>query len=960
MANYAKRWAAIATIAVAIATAPSAAAQEFRGRINGTVADKSGAVMPGVTVTASGAALIQPQTTVTGEDGTYRFIALPAGVYTVAFELNGFRTLKHEGIRVVIGATLTVDAQLEVAALQESVTVSGESPIVDTSTTTIGTNFTKELLTEIPNARDIWAAMSQAPGINMTGYDVGGSHSGNQTGFVVYGVSQQRTTRLEGINTTEGTDANAGYFDFGSFEEFQIGGAGTGADQDTPGGSLNITVKSGGDRFNGQWYSDWEGKDTISNNVPSELTVSGGTLDGFVAPTGGVNRGNQTDRQYDINANVGGPIMRRRAWFFGSWRLNDQYKFITGLPDLAQSKLTNFTVKGTYQLMKNNQIIGYWNRREKLQPLRDLSALNPVSAAYYQSSQNYPYKLEWTSVLSNRLFLDVIGAGWRNYFPLRPTAESGGFTGTLQPGRLNVATNQYFDGGASDFYQKQRRFKPQYSASLSYFKEGWHGSHDFKAGVEGRWEQRLFFRDQPFNVFYRDAASPEIDIYNTPNDGDNRTTAHSAYLQDGWKFSQNITLTLGVRMDYYRDFYPDQSIAPEGIAALASTTDARIISFLTPKTVEGETVARTTSVGPRLGLAWDIGGNNRSVVKAYYGQFYFNSAPDTLGALQNPVGTAQLRYRFLDANGNGLLDNPAELGTFLSTQGGAGFVRIDPDLKRPYSQEVSTHFEQEIVKGLSGRLSWVYKNVRDDWAEVDLVRAPAYTIPLQRTDPGPDNTTGTSDDAVITVYDRPAGLGSDRVFTNPEDFTSDFHTFEVALNRRFSGKWMALTSFGYTWLDQYHGVTSTTSALDSVGITKTYNWRPNQRLFGREQSTLWSYKVVGRYLMPYTIGVSGSYKLQSGRNWGRTISVTLPNAGAETIRVEPVDARRAPNVGIFDIRVDKSFRLARAGNFTAMLDIFNLTNEATPTNFAITTANMQRIIALLDPRIIRFGVRYDF
>ena len=218
-----------------LAAVPTSA-QEFRGRINGIVTDNTGAVLPGVTVTARARRLIQPQVQVTGADGDYRLIALPPGVYDLTFELSGFQTIKREGIRVVINTTLTVDQQLQVATLQETVTVTGESPVVDTSTTTVGTNFTKELLTEIPNARDIWAAMAQAPGFQMTGYDVGGSHTGTQTGYMAYGVSQQHTTRIEGINTTEGTDANAGYFDFGSFEEFQLGGAGNMADQDAAGG----------------------------------------------------------------------------------------------------------------------------------------------------------------------------------------------------------------------------------------------------------------------------------------------------------------------------------------------------------------------------------------------------------------------------------------------------------------------------------------------------------------------------------------------------------------------------------------------------------------------------------------------------------------------------------------------------------------------------------------------------
>ncbi len=155
-------------VVAVVTTAGVSAAQDFRGRINGTVSDNTGAVLPGVTVTATSPALIQPQVQVSGAEGDFRFLALPPGVYEVTFELSGFQTVKREGIRVVINQTLTVDQQLQVATLQETVTVTGDSPVVDTSTTQVGTNFTKELLTEIPNARDIWAAMAQAPGIQMT------------------------------------------------------------------------------------------------------------------------------------------------------------------------------------------------------------------------------------------------------------------------------------------------------------------------------------------------------------------------------------------------------------------------------------------------------------------------------------------------------------------------------------------------------------------------------------------------------------------------------------------------------------------------------------------------------------------------------------------------------------------------------------------------------------------------
>jgi outer membrane receptor protein involved in Fe transport len=954
-----------------VAAAPLVA-QEFRGRINGTVTDNTGAVLPGVNVTVTSSSLIQPQVQVTGADGDYRFIALPPGVYEITFELPGFQTMKREGVRVVINQTLSVDIQMPVASLQETVTVSGDSPVVDASTTTIGTNFTKELLTEIPNARDIWAAMSQAPGFTMSGYDVGGSHAGTQTGFVTYGLSEQRTTRIEGINTTEGVSANAGYFDFGSFEEFQLGAAGSGADQDTPGGSMNIIVKSGGDQFSGQWYSDWEGKDLISDNIPSEFTVPGGVKDDFVAPSAGAERGNQIDRQYDINANLGGPVYPGKAWFFASWRLNDQYKFITGRPDLAQSKLTNYSVKGTYQLNSTNQLIGYWNRREKLQPLRDLSTTTPVSAAFYQSSQNYPFKAEWTSVLNDRMFLDVLVGDWRNYFPLRPTSEEGFFPASeFVAGRADLGTGQFLDGGAAGpsntatdggVYQDQRRRKPQYLASLSYFKQGWGGAHDFKIGAEGRWEERVFFQDQPFNIFYRDRASvPElVELFNTPTEGDNRTTAQAAYIQDTWKLTNRVTLNLGVRYDYYKDFWVDQTITPEGILALQNATDPTLQDFFAPRDVAGRTVSTSHAISPRAGFSWDLTGSGRTVVKGYFGQFYFNSAPETLAALENPVGTARLQYQFNDVNGNRLLDGEQELGRLLNTFGGAGFVSIDRDLKRPFSQELSGHLEQEIVSGLSARASYVYKNIRDDWAEVDASRIGAYTVPVTATDPGPDGQVGTPDDRSIDLLDRTAA-GSERVFTNPDDFESDYNSVEVALNRRFAGNWMALTSFGYTWLDQFHTNSSTTSALEAGSVGKAFRWRPNERLFGRETSTLWNYKLIGRYVFKYDVGVSGSYKLQSGRQFGRTASIRLPVAGAETIPVESVTSNRFPNVHIVDFRLDKSFNLGgRLGKLTAMMDVFNLMNSDVVTNARITSGRYREVIALLDPRIVRFGLRYDF
>jgi len=955
-----------------LAIAAPTFAQDFRGRINGTVSDNTGAVLPGVTITATSPALIQPQVQVSGSDGSYRFIALPPGVYEIGFELGGFQGIKREGVRVVINQTLTVDQQMNVATLQETVTVTGASPIVDTSSTQVGTNFTKELLTEIPNARDIWAAMAQAPGIQMTSYDVGGSRTGTQTGFLTYGFGDQNQTKLEGIDTTEGTGANAGYFDFGSFEEFQLGGAGSGADSFGGGTNMSITVKSGGDRFSGNWYSDWQGDATISDNVPDAFrTANERDEDGFFSSTA-LTRGNPIDRQYDINFNVGGPLWKQKAWFFYSYRLNDQYKYTLGLDTLARSKLSNnYTFKGTFQLNRSNQVIGFLNKRNKLQELRDLGPLVPISAARYQASRNYPWKWEWTSVLGSRAFLDVIGGNWYNFFPLDPTDQYG-FADNVVPGRIDTSTNQRT--GYHDSYQDQKRYKPQVYVAMSYFKDGMAGTHDFKVGYDWKRDRRLFGRPQPGNIFYRDAAGAvsELELYNSPNVSQNDVVYNAVHLSDTWKVSNRMTLNLGMRFEHYVDSFPEQSFTPGGHpmltnwdASINPAERARYMSFIAPVNVAAREVSNSNNISPRVGFAYDLTGDNRTVVKGFAGRYYFNSA-DTLADLENPVGSARLRYQFLDQNGNRLLDGPQELGLWRSTQGGAGFVNVDDNIKRPYSQELSGHLEREIQSGLSGRFSYVYKAVRNEWVEIDPTREAAMTVPFSFVDVGVDGVRGTGDDQTLQLTDRPAATPQTRLFTNPTDpsYDSDFQTIEFAVNRRFSGRWMLLTSFGYTWLDQFHATTTGTGALDALSQGKTYNWRDNQNLFGdegRETSTLWNYKVVGRYTMPYDIGFSGSWKVQSGRQYGRNTSVTFPGDGAQTVRVEPVTANRAPTVAILDIRADKSFTFGRFGRLTAQFDVFNALNTNTVTNFATTSgAQYLRVIGILDPRIVRFGFRYDF
>src|SRR6266571_7600478 len=241
------------------------------GSINGKVSDSSGAVLPGVTVSATSPSLMGVQSSVTDTAGNYRFPALPPGTYTLAFELPGFSTLKREGIQISMGFTANVNVELAVASLQETVTVTGASPVIDTSSTRVQQNFKLEALQEIPNSRDLWSLLAVTPGVGMGRIDVGGNRAGTQTGYTAYGYAGQNRVLVNGINTTEGTSAAGLYTDYGSFEEVFLGTIAQGAEMPTPGVQSQMLGKSGGNKFQGEIYQDYEKNSLQADNIIDKM-----------------------------------------------------------------------------------------------------------------------------------------------------------------------------------------------------------------------------------------------------------------------------------------------------------------------------------------------------------------------------------------------------------------------------------------------------------------------------------------------------------------------------------------------------------------------------------------------------------------------------------------------------------------------------------------------------------------
>ncbi|MGQ0735517.1 MAG: carboxypeptidase regulatory-like domain-containing protein [Acidobacteriota bacterium] len=289
-------------VGIVLSIATGASAQVLNGEIFGRVTDQTDAVLPGVTITISGQALIQPMVVVGAESGAFRFARVPIGVYRVTFELPGFSTVVREGIIVQAGRNVELNIKLNLSTVQETVTITGASPVVDTKSTALGVNFGRELLEAIPTARDPWVIIEQTPGLVMSANNVGGRNSGQMEGYNAYGSGANKQWSMDGATVTDMASNSAPtYYDFEMFEEIQITTGGMDASQETGGVSVNMVTKSGSNQLRGSGRVFVVDKALQSKNAPPEVVVQGGGA------------GNPLKNNTEYGVEVGGPIKRDRA-----------------------------------------------------------------------------------------------------------------------------------------------------------------------------------------------------------------------------------------------------------------------------------------------------------------------------------------------------------------------------------------------------------------------------------------------------------------------------------------------------------------------------------------------------------------------------------------------------------------------------------------------------------------------
>ena len=959
-----KRWGVVVgAIALLLVSSSAAFAQgggaSSTGSISGQVVDESGGVLPGVTVTATSPAQMGTLSAVTNEEGMFRFPSVPPGVYKVQFELAGFSTLVREDIRVTLGFNAAVNVKLGVATLQETVTVSGESPTIDTTATRIQTNYDQEKLASLPNARDMWSLLATTPSVTLNRVDVGGNTAGTQTTYFAYGYSGQNRPLIEGINTTEGTSAAGFYLDYGSFEEVFIGAAGNSAEMPNPGVITQFVSKSGGNNFSVNVYYDYENEGIQGSNLTEDQAFPIGTPPAQRAGRTIAEDGNRLAGYYNLNLGVGGPIVRDKLWFFGGY-LNQQNKVNNPPSGVIQdgtvfrTKLFNYTGKGTYQMNQNNKFIGYIQHGTKQQPNRTDSSNrlgNPVhldaSSTVLQDSPSWVYKGEWNSTLGQNAFAEF-RAGQFGY-------DFGLVSNTNDIRYESLTTNEIM-GGGRDWLLKRRR--NQYTGSLSFFKDAFAGgSHTFKLGGEyldevGETIWNEYYRDQVIHFVNGtlngplSAATPAGVRLHNPSDSLSALKTVSLFVTDTWTINK-LTLNLGARFDRYTPWLPEQTVPQSRFnpAAVSLPEASSVLTF--------------THIVPRLGAIYDLAGDGKTVLKANWGRFYFNPGVSLADAINPNTANQYADYGWNDLNADRVYQEGEEIGppssNFRFT--GVANTAIDPDLENSYTDEASFFVEREVIRDLGVRVGYVYKKDNNGWQQIAPNRPfEAFNIPVTVT----ESTTGQQFE--ILNLDNPAGRPVTNLVTNVDGYEGDYQTFEISSNKRYSNRWSMNASFSYTWTEEYGRTyfgNVFATAVSNFSLFGAYPTNPNEHTLN--EFTNWNAKFSGTLDAGWGLRVTPVFNMQSGAPYGRIVSLATNYNPAQLFLAEPIGTRRQDTVSILNFRVEKQIRFADRARVGLFFDLFNALNSNTAVNLNWRSgASFEKPTTVLAPRIAKFGVKFDW
>ena len=941
-------------VAVALLSAVPALAQQT-GTIVGTAMDEQGAVLPGVGVTIESPAMIGARTTVTGAGGAYSFPALPSGEYSVTFALAGFQTVVQEGVRVSVARALTVNASLGLSGVEETVTVTGEAPVVDVRNNAISTSIERELFNAVPTGRNPWVMAGLVPGMVTGRLDVGGNNGMQQYGMEIFGsATSHQTFSVDGlkVNWPGGSGGfTMQYYDFGMYEEFNFQTSQQSAEADVAGVFMNMVTKSGGNEFAGDTVGFYE-NDTLQAENWQDIAEQYPSL-------GEGSAGNPILKMYDINATLGGPIVRDQAWFFGSYRywLLDQAALGTRNPDGSQgvddNLIRNAMGKITWQPSSSDRVFLMFQRNWKQRFHRRSYSLTADEHTFVQDQVAQNAVLSYNRNLGGSALLDLrVGRMWGitpYYFQDEVeycAASCPGSLITLIDSAAGSLTN------APVSWSENPNHRNQFNASLTYFADGETQSHSIKIGAQVSREQMRTEVHTNGNVtaFMDDGVPDYALIRNTPVTHQENTNTWATFAQDNWTIGQRLTLNLGVRLDGVTGVVPTQS------STLGTPWPVPVSGFSVDAQKDG-LPDWPMNIGPRLGFSYDLFGDGRTAIKGGWGRYYAQIGTQ-LSAGANPNSTSTSRVPWSDVNGNGLLD-PGPSGThadspeldFSASNGFVGGVSTvyDPNSSRPYSDDASLGIETTFRDNVAVNITYHHRRHRDALGVINQARPSTayYEVPFGKGGVG----------SVYGLLPEYAGL-QDNFITNVPYFQSNYNGVALQVNKRFSDRWQMLGGITYS---NHQGFNHGTP----------YNggdWNNPNRQINRDSGSVFTevpivVNLAGSYLAPYGLQFSWNYRARSGNPLIRDVStsgVVDLVQGSEAVYAAQRGTDRTETVNkLVDLGFHKFFELSDDVRIQLQLDVFNILNAnhilSQRTRVGSTLGDPRSILA---PRVIRLGVRF--